>query len=194
MKSRAAKQKPRNYRALHEWQEKYRPAYQKYTTPLKLRRKDRPLFSLAQDAHALLELLEDYPRLLTFTFWDDLKKQRGIDLPISLPLLLWELRRNPSEVLRIIADYLDALKASRGDRGARLLATEKLYDYAYQVMANGAKKLNWKQLKAKFCTWHEDNENWQKFLRERGIPFKRVGTFRGTEHVRKRGKNTYRSN
>jgi hypothetical protein len=168
---------------------KFRSAYQKYTTPLKLRRKDPRLVSLVRGV--LLELVEDYPHLLMFTFWDNLKQRGILYTPSLLPLLWAELERNPSEVLRIIADHLDARKASKGDRGARLLATKKLYDYAHEVISNGAKKLNWKQLKRKFCTYYETNENWQKFLRERGIPFKRVGAFRGTEHVRRRGKNTH---
>ncbi len=175
MKSRAGKQKPRNHRALEEWQTKWRSVYQNYTTPQKLRRKDRSLVMLLRAA--LLELIEDYPQFLTLTFWDDLK-QKGIDSPVLLPLLLRELWRDPSEVLRTIADFVDAWKAPKGDRGARLQATEKLYDYAYQVMGNGAKKLNWRQLKEKFCTYYEDDGNWQKFLRKRGIPFKKVGTFR----------------
>jgi hypothetical protein len=138
------------------------------------------------------ELVEDYPHYLTFTFWDDLKK-KGIDVPIFLPLLSWELRRDPSEVLRTIADYIDAYKGGRG----RLQATEKLYDYAEQVMSRCAKELNWREIRERYCPDYPCDgdgtyRNFQKFLRERGIPFQPVGEFRGRPRkcVRKQKKDT----
>src|SRR5205814_7545306 len=104
-------------------------------------------------------------------------------------MLLRFLRESPSEIFRAIADYIDAFNARKGNRGARILASDKLYVYAEQVMAGGAKKLNWRELMEKFCTWHETSEDWQKFLRTRGIPFDPVGEFRRrTEHGRKSSK------
>jgi hypothetical protein len=162
-------------------------AYDKYSTPRKFRRGENDI-TLGCLRVALRELVEEYPHYLTFEFWEDLQ-QKGIRVPIIVIFLLPPLRRNPSEVLRMIADYIDAYGARKGDRGARLQATEKLYEYACDVLENGAKELNWRELKQKFCTYYEDDKNWQKFLRVRGIPFKKVGIFR-PDSVRKGKKNT----
>ena len=72
-----------------------------------------------------IELINDYPHYFELTFWRDLKK-RGVDFPFYLPFLLAELSRKPSELLRAIADYIDAYKDKA--RASRLEATEKLYD------------------------------------------------------------------
>jgi hypothetical protein len=178
-------------RALDEWRTKWRPAAQKYKTPRKLRGKDRSKrMWLVRDA---IRLIEDYPHYFELTFWHDLEK-RGVDFPYYLPFLLWALSREPSELLRAIADYIDAYKAREG---ARLKATEKLYGYAEQVMSRRAKKLNWREIKERYYPdYPRDGDgsyrNFQKFLRERGIPKQDVGEFRGTPRkcVQKQKKDT----
>jgi hypothetical protein len=137
-------------------------------------------------------LIADYPHYLTPSFWDDLKK-RGVDFPFYLPTLLASLSRKPSELLRAIADYIDADKAP----ASRLEATEKLYEYAEQVMSRCAKELNWREIRERYCPdYPRDGDgsyrNFQGFLRERGIPFRPVGEFRGGRRkcVRKRKKDT----
>src|SRR5205823_2030898 len=94
------------------------------------------------------------------------------------------------ELFRAIADYIDALKAGKGDRGRRLLVTEKLYRYRDEVETGKRRILSWRELREEFWPDYQDtNENFQGMLRARGIPFKRVGQFR-RKHVRKPKKNT----
>lgn len=176
-------------RALDKWRTKWRPVAKKYQTPRKLRGKDREMIWTARDA---ILLIEDYPHYFELTFWHDLKK-RGVDFPFYLPFLLALLSRKPSELLRTIADYIDAYKGGRG----RLQATEKLYDYAEQVMSRCAKELNWREIRERYCPDYPPDgdgsyRNFQKFLRERGIPFQEVGEFRGRPRkcVRKQKKDT----
>jgi len=205
MKSRTAKQKPRNHRAVTELDAKWVPAFLKYAIPPKLRRRDPwvvwLLHNFAED------LAKVWPHFLKFRFLEDpvscrcrlvldcpnRRRPLCIDVPGLLPVVWKELERDPGKVLRIIADFLDALKASKGDRGARFIATQKLFVYARLAAGNAAKKLHWKELKDQFCTYYEDDKNWQKFLRERGIPFEK-GRFKGAERVRNRGRNTLRGN
>jgi hypothetical protein len=104
--------------------------------------------------------------------------------------VLWRATRQEtqgaSEVLGELADYIDALNAKKGDRGQRLLVTEILYHYAYRVKAMEQPILSWRELREEFWPDYPDtNANWQKFLRERGIPFNKVGQFRGLKCVRK---------
>src|SRR5947207_2586091 len=117
--------------SLDEWRTKWRPVAQKYTTPRKLRGNE--MMWSVRDA---IELINDYPHYFELTFWHDLEK-KGVDFPFYLPFLLAELSRKPSELLRAIADYIDAYKDKA--RASRLEATEKLYDYAEQVMSRRAK-------------------------------------------------------
>jgi hypothetical protein len=170
------------------------PAALKYTTtPRKLRGKDGVFIWLVRDA---IRLSEDYPHYFELTFWLDLQK-RGVDFPFYLPHVLHELSCKPSEFLRAIADYIDAYRARKGNRGARLKATEKLYDYAQDVMLHEAKELNWREIRERYCPDYPPDgdgsyRNFQKFLRERGIPFQPVGEFRGRPRkcVRKQKKDT----
>ena len=104
--------------------------------------------------------------------------------------VLWRATRQEtqgaSEALRELADYIDVLNAKKGDRGQRLQVTEILYLYAYQVKAIEQPILSWRELRKEFWPNYPDtNANWQKFLRERGIPFNKVGQFRGRKCVRK---------
>jgi hypothetical protein len=173
--------------ALDKWRTKWRPVAKKYQTPRKLRGN-----KMMWEVREAIWLIDDYPHYFTPSFWDDLKK-KGVDFPFYLPYLLAELSRKPTELLRAIADYIDAYKA----RGSRLEATERLYDYAEQVMSRCAKELNWREIRERYCPdYPRDGDgsyrNFQKFLRERGIPFQPVGEFRGKPRkcVRKQKKDT----
>jgi hypothetical protein len=119
----------------------------------------------------------------------------GIELPDGFheppaETVMRALFYNHSETFRIIADFIDALNAHKGDRGKRLLASIKLFSYAFAVHDGRAEKLSWRKLKQEFCGYYEADENWQKFLRERGIPFKKVGRFHRKKPVQKSRKYT----
>jgi hypothetical protein len=137
--------------------------------------------------------LDGRDRILGATdFWRDLDL-RKIPCPVTETDMLFLLWCGGSELLRAMADYVEALENTSGDRGVRLIASRKLSLYANNVLENGAKKLNWKELKEKFCPYFETDQNWQKFLRDRGIPFDPVGVWHGYKRrcVQNRKKNTH---
>jgi hypothetical protein len=156
-----------------EWQDKFRAHF---TTPRKLRGKAFPQMEIL----AWFELSNDdqFFRAQEFLQYHYLN---GVRLSSVIT----------SEQLRWLADYIDALKATKSDRGRRLLVTKKLFDYADQIRDGGGLKLSWQELREKFWPDYPDsNANWQKFLRERGIPFDKVGQFRVRKRVRKSRNNT----
>ena len=169
-----------------------------FTTPKKLRGKPSWLRSCFLE---WLKLPEEKKFYWADGFWRDLCRN-NVKFPLVMPelmLVLWRATRqatqaaSESEELRALADYIDALNATKGDRGQRLLVTEMLYDYAHRVKAMERPILTWRELRDEFWPDYQDtNANWQKFLRERGIPFKKVGQFRaGRKCVRKSGNNTH---
>jgi hypothetical protein len=107
---------------------KWWPAYEKFTTPKKLRRS--PFTQVARwIVHEWLDLSESEQGYFAVRFWDDLRSMGFKGFPSLFPCLayfLW-LPDTESELFRAIADYIDALKARNGDRGRRLLVTENLY-------------------------------------------------------------------
>ena len=167
-----------------------------FTTPKKLRGKPSWLRSCFLN---WLKLPEEKKFYWADGFWRDLCRN-NVKFPLVMPELmhvLWRATRQAtqgaSEELRALANYIDALNAGKGDRGRRLLVTEMLYDYAHRVKAMERPILTWRELRDEFWPDYQDtNANWQKFLRERGIPFKKVGQFRaGRKCVRKSGNNTH---
>jgi hypothetical protein len=171
---------------------KWWPAYVKFTTPKKLRRS--PLTQVARwIVHEWLDLSESEQGYFAVRFWEDLRSRGFKGFPSLFPAIayfLW-LPDTEGELFRAIADYIDALKARKGDRGRRLSVTENLYRYKRKVEAGKQLILSWRELRDKFWSDYSDcNANWQKFLRERGIPFKPVGQFRVRKRVRKSRNNT----
>ena len=167
-----------------------------FTTPKKLRGKPSWLRSCFLN---WLKLPEEKKFYWSDGFWRDLCRS-NVKFPLlmaELMVLLWQATRQAthgaSEELRSLADYIDALNETKGDRGRRLLITETLYLYADRVLAGEHRKLNWKELRDEFWPDYQDTDaNWQKFLRERDIPFEKVGQFRGGRKcVRKSGNNTH---
>jgi hypothetical protein len=164
------------------------------SVPEKLRGKPSELRTFFLD---WLKLPEEQKFYWVDGFWRDLC-MGNVKFPLVIPELmqvLWRTTRQAtqgaSEELRELADCIDALNAKKGDRGQRRLVTELLYDYAIRVRANEHPELPWPELREKFWPDYQDtNQNFQKFLRERGIPFKRVGEFRKRNRVRNRKKNT----
>jgi hypothetical protein len=167
---------------------------ERFTTPKKLRGKPS---SLRNDFLAWLKLPEEKKFYWFDGFWRDLC-MGNVKFPLVMPALmhvLWRATRQDTqratEHLRMLADYIDALNAKKSDRGQRLLVTEVLYLYARRVEAMEQPTLTWQQLRDEFWPDYPDsNANWQKFLRERRIPFKRVGQFRVRKRVRKSRNNT----
>ena len=165
-----------------------------FTTPKKLRGKPSWLRICFLQ---WLKLPEEQKFYWFDGFWRDLC-MGNVKFPLVIPELvhiLWRATRQTtqgaSEHLRQLADYIDALNAKKGDRGRRLLVTEMLYDYASRVRAMEQPILPWPELREEFWPDYQDsNQNFQKFLRERGIPFKRVGRFHKRNRVRNRKKNT----
>jgi hypothetical protein len=166
-----------------------------FTTPKKLRGKSSWLRTCFL---AWLKLSEDQKYYWFDGFWRDLCRS-DVKFPLVMPefmSILWRATRQAaqgaSEELRELADYIDALNAKKGDRGQRLLVTEVLYAYAGAVKAMKQPKLSWRELRDEVWPDYSDTDaNWQKFLRQRGIPFKKVGQFRGRKCVPKRGNNTH---
>jgi hypothetical protein len=143
--------------------------------------------------HEWFDLSESEQGYFAVRFWDDLRSMGFKGFPSLFPCLAYFLWHpdTESELFRAIADYIDALKARKGDRGRRLLVTENLYHYKYEVEAGKGLILSWRELRDKFWPDYSDcNANWQKLLRERGIPFKPVGQFRVRKRVRKSRNNT----
>ena len=171
--------------------QKWWPAYEKFTTPKKL--KGNPFSFVARwMVHEWLDLSESEQRYFATRFWDDLRLSGFKGFPALFPVLAYFLWHpdTESELFRAIADYIDALKAQKGDRGRRLLVTESLYRYLSEVEAEKRPILSWKEVREKFWPDYQDtNQNFQKFLRERGIPFDPVGEFH-RRRVKNRKKNT----
>jgi hypothetical protein len=166
----------------------------RFTTPKKLRGKPTWLRNYFLD---WLKLREDQKFYWSDGFWRDLCRY-DVKFPLVMPELmriLWRATRQAtqgaSEELRALADYIDALHAKKGDRGQRLQVTELLYAYAGAVKAMKQPKLSWRELRDQVWPDYQDTgQNFQKFLRERGIPYKPVGQFRVRKRVRKPRKNT----
>ena len=166
----------------------------RFTTPKRLRGKQSWLRSCFLD---WLKLREDQKFYWYDGFWRDLCRN-DVKFPLVMPELmriLWratlQATQGASEELRALADYIDALHAKKRDRGQRLQVTEVLYAYAGAVQAMKQPKLSWRELRDEVWPDYQDTgQNWQKFLRERGIPFKPVGQFRVRKRVRKPRKNT----
>jgi hypothetical protein len=162
---------------------------ERFVTPKKLRGKPSCLSSYFL---AWILVPEENKFYWKDGFWRDLCSS-NVKFPLIMPELMrvlwWATRQatqGASEQLRYLADYIDALNAKKGDRGRRLLVTETLYLYAYQVEAMKQPILTWRELREEFWPDYPDTSaNWQKFLRERGIPFNKVGQFRGRKCVRK---------
>jgi hypothetical protein len=167
---------------------------ERFATPKKLR--DKPSF-LRTCFLDWLKLSEDKKFYWFDGFWRDLCRN-NVKFPLVMPELmhvLWRATRlatqGASEELRALADYIDALNAKKGDRGRRFLVTEMLYDYAHRVEAMERPISTWRELRDELWPDYQDTgQNFQKFLRERGIPFKPVGQFRVRKRVRKSRKNT----
>jgi hypothetical protein len=167
---------------------------ERFTTPKKLRGKPSWLRSCFLD---WLKLPEEQKFYWFDGFWRDLCMS-NVKFPLVIPQfmhVLWRATRQEtqgaSEHLRELADYIDALNAKKGDRGQRLLVTEVLYAYAGAVKAMKQPKLSWRELRDEVWPDYQDTgQNFQKFLRERAIPFKPVGQFRVRKRVRKPRKNT----
>jgi hypothetical protein len=162
---------------------------ERFITPKKLRGKPSWLRSCFL---GWLTVPEENKFYWTDGFWRDLCRS-NVKFPLIMPELmhvLWRATRQAtqgaSEQLRELADYIDALNAKKGDRGRRLLVTEVLYLYADRVKETEQPILTWRELREEFWPDYPDTSaNWQKFLRERGIPFNKVGQFRGRKCVRK---------
>jgi hypothetical protein len=175
----------------------------KFLAPRKHRGKDKdneflsPVPNLVAVLRMLLQwyqLSQDDQFYFACASREDLDRA-GIELPDGFleppaETVMRALFYNHSETFRIIADFIDALNAHKGDRGKRLLASIRLFSYAFAVHAGRAEKLDWRKLKQEFCGYYEADQNWQKFLRERGIPFKKVGRFHCKKRVQKSRKNT----
>jgi hypothetical protein len=175
----------------------------KFLAPRKHRGKDKdneflsPVPNLVAVLRMLLQwyqLSQDDQFYFAGASLEDLDRA-GIELPDGFleppaETVMRALFYNHSETFRIIADFIDALNALKGDRGKRLLASMRLFSYAFAVHAGSAEKLDWRKLKQEFCDYYEADQNWQKFLRERGIPFKKVGRFHCKKRVQKSRKNT----
>jgi hypothetical protein len=168
---------------------------ERFTTPRKLRGKPSWLRTCFLD---WLKLPEENKFYWYDGFWRDLCRYH-VKFPLVMPELmhvLWRATRQAtqgaSEHLRELADYIDALNERKGDRGQRLLVTEMLYVYVHRVKAMEQPILTWRELRDEFWPDYPDtNANWQKFLRERGVLFKKVGQFPRRKCVRKSGNNTH---
>jgi hypothetical protein len=162
-----------------EWLEKFEKETRRHVTPRKLRAYAPGLFDWLREG--LMEWFALTPNdrgYFALTFWRDLRL-KGVDFPPIAAAFLYWLWLGKSDYFRALADYIDALRAPNGDRGQRFLVTENLLDYKWDVELGRAKRLNWLQLKERFWpTYSDSNANWQKFLRERQIPFDPVGEFR----------------
>jgi hypothetical protein len=167
---------------LHTDEEKH------FTTPKKLRGKPS---SLRSEFLTWLKLSEEKKFYWFDGFWRDLC-MGNVKFPLIMPELMrvlwWATRQDTqgaSEHLRMLADYIDAIHAKKGDRGQRFLFTEMLCDYTRRVKAMEVPILTWRELRDELWPDYQgSNQNFQKMLRERGSPFKEVGQFRVRKRVR----------
>jgi hypothetical protein len=114
----------------------------------------------------------------------------GFGLPAPLADLGFFLSLGVSEVFRMVADYMDELKSDR-----RLaITTQRLEEYDFHLAASRQQPLTWREIQQKYWPDYKGSpQNFQKFLRERGIQFRAVGKWRGESRkcVRQREKNTH---
>jgi hypothetical protein len=106
---------------------------------------------------------------------------------VHLTPLLNALDAHDAEFFEGLAEAMKRAQSERDKVRKRLIEMDEL------VHPTGPKP-TWKEIRRKHCPEHKDSpQNFQKLLRDCGIPFESVGEFRGRKRVRKRKKNTHSS-
>jgi hypothetical protein len=123
---------------------------------------------------------------------DESLKSEAISLPmrmIYLTPLLNALDAHDAEFVEALTEDMKMSQSERDKVRKRLIEVDELVHPTGPIPT-------WRAIWRKHCPDHEDSpQNFQKLLRECGIPFESVGEFRGNgrKRVRRRKKNTHRA-